>query len=116
MDDPTNPYLLPAKGQTATQLQAAEALVLLLAEGAPAVQWTIRPRGVLTGQFFGATDAERRRALAEWQRIIGAGPVKVSAELGPTQHLTVAGSYEGVTVTVTTIVSSHTCSSCGGVA
>lgn len=116
MDDPTNPRLLAEKRQPTTQLQAAEALVLLLAEGAPAVQWRIGHRGVLDGQYFGETDTERRRALAEWQRIIGAGPVATTAELGPTQHLAVRGSYEGVPVTVTTIVSSHTCSSCGGVA
>ena len=97
MNQPTEPI---------TQLRIATALVDLIQEDAPAATWDVAERGRrLTGQIImpTGTDTDRRRALAAWQRILGAGPV-TSSPVGHTEHISVSGSYEGIPVRVVTIV------------
>lgn len=104
MSDPTNPrFLSQPDPEPMTQLRAALALVALIQEDAPAVQWRLDDNGrYLRGQLFGP-QGSRRPAMAAWQRVIGAGPVE-SNQSGHDEHLSISGSYEGIPVDVVTIV------------
>lgn len=108
MSDPTNPRFLPERRRAGLdQLAVATEFVKLLQEDAPAASWTLPTAGTrLEGQLTmpGSTDTDRRRALATWQRIIGAGPVTSTPFGGHCSHLTITGSYEGIPVQVATIV------------
>lgn len=106
--DPTNPrFLTTSRRVEFDQVSTALDLVKLLQEDAPAASWTLPTTGTrLEGQLTmpGSTDTDRRRALATWQRIIGAGPVTSTPVGGHCSHLTITGSYEGIPVQVATIV------------
>lgn len=108
MSDPTNPRFLTQNRRTEfDQVATGLVLVKLLQEGAPAAQWLMSDRGTrLDGQLMmhDSSTADKRKALAEWQRIIGASPV-TSMPVGDHQlHLAITGSYEGIPVNVATIV------------
>lgn len=108
MFDPTSPRLLTQTQKTEfDQVTTGLVLVKLLQEGAPAAQWLMSDRGTrLDGQLMmhDSSTTDKRKALAEWQRILGAGPV-TSAPVGDGRaHLAITGSYEGVPVNVATIV------------
>lgn len=96
--------------ESVPQLQAATVLLALIQEDAPAPTWVLDRRGdQLHGQLHGP-NADRRNALAAWQRVIGAGPVTTHPS-GGMLHLGIRGSYEGVPVEVTTLVP-VTCATC----
>ena len=112
MTNPTDPRSLPQRRPCGiTQVTVATALVTLLQENAPAATWHLPTAGTrLEGQLTmpGSTSTDKHKALAEWQRIIGAGPV-TSVPVGDCRtHLTISGSYEGVPVHVATIVTDDT--------
>lgn len=108
MSDPTNPRFLTQTQKTEfDQVTTGLVLVKLLQEGAPAAQWLMSDRGTyLDGQLMmhTSTSTDKRRALAEWQRILGAGPVTSTTISDGRAHLSIVGSYEGVPVNVATIV------------
>lgn len=88
------------------QTRAAMTLVSLFQEDAPEVQWTIQTgehSRLLDGHLLDGTDAERRRGLETWQRIIEAGPVDVQP-VTRREHLHIRGSYERSLVHIVTIV------------
>lgn len=108
MSDPTNPRFLPKRRPSGlTQVTVATELVKLLQEDAPAATWHLPTSGTrLEGHLTmpGSTDTDKHKALAEWQRITGAGPVTSTTISDGRTHLTITGSYEGIPVTVATIV------------
>ena len=77
---------------------------MLAAKDAPDVQWRTTPtrlEAVLSRADF--TPQGQLRGLAAWQRVLSAGPVQIR----PSGHFDfheVTGSYDGVEVTVSTIV------------
>lgn len=105
--NPTNPTHVARRApEPMTQLRAATALVLLIQEDAPAAVWEISETGnALSGHIMmlSGTDNDRRQAMAAWQRVLGAGPVSAS-RVRDKDHLSVAGSYEGIPARVVTIV------------
>ena len=105
--DPTNPtHVARRTEEPLTQLRAATALLALVQEDAPAAEWALDHHGHrLVGQLLpsGGTDADLRRGLIAWQRVIGAGPVSTASHMGA-DHISVEGSYEGIPVRVVTIV------------
>jgi hypothetical protein len=89
------------------QTTTAETLARLTREDAPAVDWALPDDGrSLEGQLFGEDDDERRRGLAAWQRVIGAGPVQAHSSEDHL-HLRIHGSYEGLAVKVVTLVAAE---------
>lgn len=89
-----------------SQTTTAETLAALTREDAPAALWRLGAYAGegLEGQIVGDQDGtSRRRALAAWQRVLGAGPVE-ARRIGDAEHLYVRGSYQGVAVTVVTVV------------
>lgn len=116
MIDPTRPT--PARMASVTdsqppvdQIRATTTLLALIQEGAPSARWLL-PADTqlgythlphLEGHLTTGTDRERLSGLAEWQRIIGAGPVDVT-RVGIREHHKIRGSYEGLAVEVLTIV------------
>ena len=100
--------------ESVPQLQAATALVALVQEDAPPASWEVSESGRrLSGQIVmpSGTDADRRNALAAWQRVLGAGPVE-TVPTGTREHISVSGSYDGIPVRVVTIVFAHACPTC----
>lgn len=90
-----------------TQAEVFGLLAQLAGEGAPDPEWTVYADAARIGQVMGRlmldTDTEQHKALAVWQRIIGAGPVKVEAG-ARTDLLSVSGSYEGLAVRIVALV------------
>ena len=112
MIDPTNPRsLTQARTTPITQTEVTRALATMIGEGAPSARWSMPDDTQLgythlphlEGHLTTGTDRERRSGLAEWQRIIGAGPVDVT-RVGIREHHKIRGSYEGLAVEVLTIV------------
>jgi hypothetical protein len=91
-------------GRSLAQRPAATALTRLLGEDAPTLLWVLRPEGRLQGAPVVDTDQDRLRALATWQRIIGAGPVTITPEGDTEENHTIVGSYDGIPVKVSTVV------------
>lgn len=113
MTNSTDPWALTEREEHA-QLHVASTLLALVQEDAPAALWRMDSDGAyLDGQIFGDTDTDRRRGLAAWQRVIGSGPVETT-QVGAHSHLTVRGSYEGVPVSVVTVVAADLAPCCQG--
>jgi len=96
------------------QALAATVLVALVQEDAPQVTWRLDRRGHLESLVVGDTDQEKRRGLAAWQRVIGAGPVTVLGTSGMRSTITIRGSYEGIPVEVSAVVAADLAPCCQG--
>ena len=92
------------RGTARDHAHAVHVRALLAAEDAPAVQWRTTPtrlEAVLSQVDF--TPQEQLRGLAAWQRVLGAGPVQVRPT-GVFEFHEISGSFQGVEVTVSTIL------------